>query len=131
MKVNNSRGNFFFSWFNGDTEITSGSISQTAVCKINPYLVKNGIVKETDTLKVAFDKWVAYVKDTTNITYLSNWSMGSIGNGGYLPITHHGYMSYQSAFFLDGTAAAGYSVAGLDNQYWIPEAGVDKQYADM
>ncbi|MBQ8174010.1 MAG: hypothetical protein IJ009_01265 [Clostridia bacterium] len=128
--VNNTAGIYFFAWFDGDVQKTSGSLSDDAVLKINPYLVDNGVVSATDTVEQAFDKWVAYMKDTTKITYNSNWSMGSINGSTYLPILYHGFLSDRSAFHLDGTAGA-YTFSGWDNQYWIPEAGVDAQFNKM
>ena len=122
---------YFFTWFDGGVAKASGNnLSADAVAKINPALIKNGIIKETDTLADAWAKWVAYMKEATKITYNSNWSAGEMLNGVYAPVVTFGYISGVGSFTLQGTAAAGnYKVAGWDNQYWITDAGADKQYA--
>lgn len=129
VKINNTKGAYFFSWFtaDGSAKVHSEPLVATDVIKVNPYLIENGIVEKTDTFQEAFDKWVAYMKETYCIQYNNNWSMGAMSpNGVYEPIVYAGFSSYVSFMNVGANGKVSY----WDNQYWVTKTAFDKQMAD-
>ncbi len=125
--LNLDQGKYLFRWYNADgSRIGSGSV-KAGFIKINQYLIDNGIVAKTDTFKEAFDKWVAYMKETYHIEYSGNWSMGNMtANGVFEPIKYPGIASNQS---LMNTSRSG-NLSDWDHQFWVTEPVFDAQMKD-
>lgn len=131
MNTNDTMGKYFFSWFEGETEKKPGqSVADTAVVKVNPYLIENGIVSASDTVKQAFDKWVAYMKETAKITYNGAWSIDNVAGSDLAPIAYYAYLNDQTPFHLTGSEGS-FKFKEMDTQYWVTESGIDRMFKDM
>ena len=113
--------NRFFVWQdNGLIVSPNTAISADAKCIVNPELVKAGIIAEDDTVKQAFDKWIAYLKENAHITYNNAWSVNNVSGNKLAPLAYYNYYNNRSIFLISSDLS---KATGTDNAYWTTEAG--------
>lgn len=121
--------NAFFVWQDGAVTVNTGAtLPSTAVCVVNPALVSAGIIAADDTVKEAFDKWTAYLKESAKITYNNAWEIHNYGGGKFVLLEYYNYYNNRSIFRINADRN---KVTGLENAYWTTEAGINNIISGM
>ena len=113
---------FFFQWYEGGVKLAVGAtISETAACKVNPLLIEKGIIAADDTVREAFNKWTAYLKENSELTYNGAWEIDNYAAGKLAPLAYYDYYNNRSPFCVNNG-----KVIGVEDGYWVVETGFDR-----
>ena len=121
--------NRLFVWMDGTEELASGkTLTPDAKCVVNPQLYAKGIIERDDTVREAFEKFTAYLKENAKITYKGGWTLNNAGVDKLEPMEYYNYYNNRNIFMIttDGT-----KVNDLGNAFWTTEFGITKVFEGM
>ena len=128
----NTFDRFFFTWYNASGEkvkVESEQLTGDCYAVINPYLIENGIVAETDTYKEAMEKYRVWLKTTSKIEYNGNWSVGENWAGEYGAYLYPSWLDQANPYAVRHASSGTKPVVdGFASSRWVSERQFDKMF---